>query len=386
MIGPARHDTSRTAPAGVRTSRSLDTARLFTLTALAVLAGPAGAQAPPCNGTYEYFGGKSFTEVEPGNTLPKAGRVAQAYNNREGWVGQVIRKPQSEGMVEVEVSQCGRQFVLSQGGKRMLFLQGALDDTLYVAQDIGTDEAELTMRVVDHKAMVGKIEGSTHGFKFTFPVAMEPQAISMPDMTGCDDDEGQADPARDDNRQTVDPELRSEVRDIIADRIDLPRDLASRYISVPETVAQSAADAARKTRLVPGEQGCTEALDQTLGCFDYGPETGRPVAATMILDARGQLLPLTRRADGSVVVDDPAAADYCTRESTYPAPEHRLSIKLWSPEGAGSNSVQATLSNYDARITEISHFADGEGAGREVRVDAVKTAYEGIGAPVTGYN
>lgn len=169
--------------------------RRVALAAIAALASPADAQGPPCDGTYEYFSGKSFIEVEPGNRLPKAGRVAQAYNNREGLAGQIIRKPQSEGVVGVEVSQCGRQFVLSQGGKRMLFLQSDLDDTLYVAQDIGTNEAELTMRVIGHKVFVGKIEGASHGFKFTVPVAMEPRDTAMPDLEGCSlgDDAGSSD-------------------------------------------------------------------------------------------------------------------------------------------------------------------------------------------------
>jgi len=169
--------------------------RLLNLVALVVLATPAYAQAPPCDGTYEYFSGKNFVEALPGNTLPKAKRVEQAYNNREGWVGQVIRKPQSEGLFNVEVGQCGRQFVISQGGKQMLFLQSGTDEALYIAQDIGTEEATKTMRVVGHKVMIGKIEGDSHGFKYTFPVAMEPRDISMPDMEGCAADDDRAEPA-----------------------------------------------------------------------------------------------------------------------------------------------------------------------------------------------
>ncbi|WP_076535608.1 hypothetical protein [Roseovarius nanhaiticus] len=143
---------------------------------------------PPCEGTYEYFSGKSFANVAPGNALPDAGRIAQAYNNREGWVGQIIRKPQSEGLFEVEVNQCGREFVISQGGKSMVFLQSATNGTTYVAQNIDIEGGELTMRVLGHKNFVGKIEGVTHGFKYTFPVAMEPRDTSMPDLEGCHDD------------------------------------------------------------------------------------------------------------------------------------------------------------------------------------------------------
>ncbi|MFX0541026.1 hypothetical protein ACEWPM_004740 [Roseovarius sp. S4756] len=152
------------------------------------MAGPARAEAPPCEGTYEYFFGKSFVNVAPGNALPDAGRIAQAYNNREGWVGQTIRKPQSEGFFEMEVNQCGREFVISQGGKSMLFVQSANDDTTYVAQNIGIESGSLTMRVIGHKVFVGKVEGVTQGFKYTFPVAMEPRGTSMPDLEGCDDE------------------------------------------------------------------------------------------------------------------------------------------------------------------------------------------------------
>lgn len=162
------------------------------LAACAALSGPAIAQAPPCNGTYEYFSGKNFVKAQPGNPLPKAKRIEQAYNNREGWVGQIIRKPQSEGLVEVRVGQCGAEFVLSQNGKRMLFLQSAADDTLYVAQDIGTDKAELKMRVVGHTVMVGQIHGASHGFEFTFPVAMQPRDTVPPDMEGCTPQDDQA--------------------------------------------------------------------------------------------------------------------------------------------------------------------------------------------------
>lgn len=158
--------------------------------AAAVMAGPADANGPPCEGTYEYFSGKSFVEVAPGNALPKAGRIAQAYNNREGWVGLVIRKPQSEGLVALEVNQYGREFIISQDGKRMPFLQSGQDHSLYVAQDIGTDEAKLTMRVIGHKVFVGKVHGVSHGFEFTLPVAMEPRDTRMPDLEGCDPDDG----------------------------------------------------------------------------------------------------------------------------------------------------------------------------------------------------
>ena len=153
---------------------------------LALSVAPALAQAPPCDGTYELFSGKITTDVMPGNTLPDAGRIAQAFNNREGLVGQVIRKPQSEGLHEVKVSDCGRQFVLSQNGKKMLFLQSATDKTLYVAQDIGTQKAELTFRVYSHASMIGRMAGASHGFSFDYPAVMEPRELAMPDLKGCE--------------------------------------------------------------------------------------------------------------------------------------------------------------------------------------------------------
>lgn len=153
--------------------------------ALAFIGSPVFAQAPPCDGSYELFMGKSTAEAQPGNPLPNAGRVAQGYNNREGWAGVVIPKPHSEGLHEVKVSQCGRQFVLSKGGKRMVFLQSVADETVYVAQDIGTAKATMTVRVVGHRLMAGLVAGASHGFEFNLPMAMEPREISMPNMEGC---------------------------------------------------------------------------------------------------------------------------------------------------------------------------------------------------------
>lgn len=156
--------------------------------ALFAFVSPTLAQAPPCDGTYELFSGKVTTDVMPGNTLPDADRIAQAFNNREGMAGQVIRKPQSEGLHQVTVSKCGRQFVLSQNGKSMLFLQSATDETLYVAQDIGTEKAEMTFRVYNHASMIGRMAGTSHGFSFDYPAVVEPRSLAAPDMEGCQDD------------------------------------------------------------------------------------------------------------------------------------------------------------------------------------------------------
>ncbi|MCQ0093528.1 hypothetical protein [Roseovarius sp. M141] len=180
-------DEMQTVP--LQGTRKSSVAWLFALMAITGMADPAKGGAPPCEGTYEYFFGKSFVNVAPGNALPDAGRIAQAYNNREGWVGQTIRKPQSEGLFEMEVNQCGREFVISQGGKSMLFVQSANDDTTYVAQDIGIESGSLTMRVIGHKVFVGKLEGVSEGFKYTFPVAMEPRDTVMPNMDACSDSE-----------------------------------------------------------------------------------------------------------------------------------------------------------------------------------------------------
>lgn len=161
--------------------------KLAPILALVALGSPAFAQAPPCDGVYEFFSGKNTIKVAPGNSMHDAERVARAYNNREGLLAAIIPNPRSEGLHEVKVSQCGRQFVLTQGGKRMVFLQSVMDDSLYVAQDIGTEKAELTVRVVDHKFMVGEVAGESHGYKFRFPLVMEPREIAPPDMKGCDD-------------------------------------------------------------------------------------------------------------------------------------------------------------------------------------------------------
>ncbi len=128
---------------------------------LAVMTSQSAMANIVCEGTYEFFSGKSTVQAIPGEAPANGARAAELYNSRAGWVGQIIRAPQSEGLHEVEVSQCGRQFVLTQGPKTMLFLQSIMDETLYVAQDIGTTEVELTLRVVDHKILAGLQERPT---------------------------------------------------------------------------------------------------------------------------------------------------------------------------------------------------------------------------------
>lgn len=367
--------------------------RLAPFLALAALAGPVAAQAPPCDGTYEFFSGKSTVQPTADNGLPNAGQAARAYNNREGIAGQLIRKPQSEGLQQVEVSQCGRQFVLTKGAEKMVFLQSIMDETLYVAQDIGTSKAELTVRVVDHKVMVGKLAGESHGFAFDYPVAMEPRDISMPDMEGCEDDDPPSDQRQDtENRQQVDPGLRSEVIDVVADEIGLSRDDTSRYLSAVRSVAQTRSDTDGPTVIQPGEPGCPKEFAGIRTCRAYPPKYTRIAEVNMLLDDKGRLLPVKTTASGRVRVDEPTDTDYCAMERSLPTAERLVRVRYFSLEQDGLNNVQVNLVDAKTHKAERSYLAErrtdvavDEGKSpQQQRTDATSEAFDGIGNPVKG--
>lgn len=340
-----------------------------------------------CEGTYEWFNGKDTLNAIPGEAPENGARAAQLYNaDRGAWLGQFMGKPKSEGLHEVEVSQCGRQFVLSQGSKKMLFLQSILDDTLYVAQDIGTNEAELTLRVVDHRIMVGSVKGKSHGFAFNIPVAMEPRDVSMPDMKGCYDDPAPTGKETVGDRLTVDPALRSEVIDIVADRLDVPRAEASHYIASQRTVARTRSSQKYPTILAPGEGDCPAEFEGVRDCLRYPPDTTTIVETNVLLDAQGKLLPATTEgsATGRLRVDDPGARNVCAESPTYPPADKRLRFKFFAIEADGINDVQAVLVDARTNHAKKAYYVDGKHKGMRGRAEGADEAYQGVGAPVTG--
>lgn len=358
----------------------------FILATSVVLAQTAAANVV-CEGTYEFFNGKDTINALPGEAPVNGARAAELYNaNRGAWLGQFMGKPKSEGLHQVEVSQCGRQFVLSQGAKKMLFLQSILDDTLYVAQDIGTNEAELTLRVVDHRIMTGSVKGQSHGFAFNIPVAMDPRDIFMPDMKGCSDDLA---PERDeprDNQLTLDPALRSEVIDIVADKLGVPLDQAERYISSARTVTKTQSTSDKVTEIMPGELDCPAILTGVKTCPVYPPDTTTIIETNVLLDKEGQLLPIT--TDGSASkrlrVDDPDLSDLCAPKAKYPPADKRLRFKFFAIERDGINDVQTVLMDATTNIAQKAHYAEGNYKGYRGRSDAADEAYQAIGAPVIG--
>lgn len=339
-----------------------------------------------CEGTYEFFSGKSMVKALPGEAPENGARVAEMYNNREGWVGQVIRKPQSEGLHKVEVSQCGRQFVLTQGAKKMLFLQSVMDESIYVAQDIGTTEVELTLQVVNHKIMVGTIAGKSHGFAIDYPVAMDPRDVSMPDMEGCTNVAAPREEKPDDDRLTVDPALRSEVINIVADNLGVPREKAERYISAAMTVAKTRSSNDDPTVIAPGEGDCPEEFAGVRECLKFSSGTVTIVETNVLLDKDGRLLPVTTTGSSTnrIRVDDPSAGDLCTQGTTLPPAESRLRFKFFVIEEGGINDVQAVLADAGSDIAKSAHYADGTYKGLRGRAEAADEAYQGVGAPVTG--
>ncbi|NUH66348.1 hypothetical protein HTT03_13745 [Sulfitobacter sp. S0837] len=338
-----------------------------------------------CEGTYEFFNGKDTVIALPGHAPPNGAKAAELYNAYRGeWLGHFIGKPKSEGIHEVKVSQCGRQFILSQGAKQMLFLQSIMDDTLYVAQDIGTNDAELTLRVVDHKIMVGEVAGVSHGFAFNIPVALDPRDVTQPDMTGCADEPAAEE--RDLDRLTIDPDLRNEAIDIVATELGIPAGQASHYISAARTVAKTRQSDRGVTVVQPGEPGCPIELTGVKTCRIYPPDTSTIVETNVLLDDEGRLLPVKPHSPerSRVEVDDPLAADICAPVKKYPPASTRLRFKFLAIEEDGINDVQTMLVDANTDRVQKAHYAEGTHRGKAGRAEAAKKAYEAVGSPVSG--
>lgn len=338
-----------------------------------------------CEGTYEFFNGADTVTALPGEAPENGAKAAALYNEYSGaWLGHFMGKPKSEGLHEVKVSQCGRQFILSQGAKQILFLQSIVDDTLYVAQDIGTAEAELTLRVVDHKIMVGTVAGKSHGFAFNRLVALNPRDVSVPDMSGCSDDPAPAPETHD--RLTIDPALRDEAIGIVAAELGIPSVKAERYISAARTVAKTQQTDTGITVLHPGEPGCPIELTGAKTCRVYPPGTTTIVEANVLLDEAGRLLPVKPHSPNEtrVEVDDPGAADICEPKAKYPPARQRIRFKFLTIDEEGINDVQAMLVDATTNHALKAHYAQGEHAGFPGRGEAAREAYAEIGAPVQG--
>ncbi|WP_417604429.1 hypothetical protein [Primorskyibacter flagellatus] len=340
-----------------------------------------------CEGTYEFFNGKDTINAIPGEAPENGVRAAELYNaNRGAWLGHFMGKPKSEGLHEVEVSQCGRQFLLTQGSKKMLFLQSILDETLYVAQDIGTNEAELTLRVVDHRIMVGSVKGKSHGFAFNMPVAMEPRDVTVPDMKGCFDDPVPEGKEVVGDRLIVDPAMRDEVIDIVAAELGVPRAQAERYISAPRFEKKTRQSDTGVTEILPGEPNCPIELAGVKNCYVHPSDTTNTVNAFVLLDEDGRLLPVTMEGATSnrPRVYDPGVDDLCAPKATVPPADQFLQFMFMPYEDTGHNDVQAILGDARTGLYKKTHRSDGKSKGRRGREEAADEAYQAVGAPVTG--
>jgi hypothetical protein len=361
--------------------------QLLALATALSLAAPVMAQVPPCEGTYEGYMGKSMVKALPGNPLPNAKQIERAYNTRAAPIGYLIPNGKNTGLHSIKISQCGRQLVISQGGKSALFLQSVMDGSVYVQQNTGVKGATVTLRVVDHKFISGALKGSSHGFKYNMPVAYEPRDIHMPDMKGCSDAKAPEAKTPDENRLTVDPARRQDALNIVADEIGLPRDQIPKYLHAARSVAKTRQSDKGVTELLPGEPGCPIELKGVKTCESFPPDTTATVEVSALLDDSGQLLPIKADTPLSqpLEVDDPAAANYCALQKyTLPPAKFRLTLTFLGPEEVGINDVQANLVDAQSKIIKRSHIAERSKPGHVSRAAAAEEAYKAIGSPVTG--
>ncbi len=368
-------------------AKLINPTRIWLTLAFAAMLPQAALANVVCEGTYEFFNGKDTINAIPGEAPENGARAAELYNaNRGAWLGQFMGKPKSEGLHEVEVSQCGRQFLLTQGSKKMLFLQSILDDTLYVAQDIGTNEAELTLRVVDRRIMVGSVKGKSQGFAFNIPVAMEPRDVTVPDMKGCFDDPVPEGKEVVGDRLIVDPAIRDEAIDIVAAELGVPPAQAERYISAARFEEKNRQSDTGVTEILPGEPGCPIELTGVKNCFVHPSDTTTTVNAFVLLDEDGRLLPVTMEGATSnrPRVDDPGVEDLCAPKATLPPADQFMLFRFMPYEDTGFNHVQTVLGDARTGRYKKAHLAEGRYKGRRGREEAADEAYQAVGSPVTG--
>ncbi len=204
-------------------------------------------------------------------------------------------------------------------------------------------------------------------------------------MRGCDE-ASNVDELSNENRLTIDPTLRAEAINIVADQLGVPRDNAERYISAQRTVAKTEGSDKEPTIVLPGEDGCPLIFEGVRNCTRHPSNTTTIVETNVLLDEDGRLLPVTTEGSRSnrIRVDDPGLADICAPEATLPPAAQRLRMTFFAIEKDGINDVQAMLVDAETDIATAAHYANGYDAGRQQRIEAADEAYQAVGEPVTG--
>lgn len=292
-----------------------------------------------------------------------------------------VPAPVSHQQVSVEVKDCGRTLIIH-GDSSVPLTRDEINPAHYFGTFQG---APVTYDVWSHDRLTGQvvIPGANAGVIYDMTLI----GGHAPDFEECDTPVP-AGKDTDADRLTIDPELRREAIEIVADQLGVPHDKAERYISAQRSVAKTRQSDEGVTEILPGEPGCPIELTGVKTCPVFPPDTTTIVETNVLLDEDGRLLPVTTEGSASnrLRVDDPSAADFCAPEATYPPADKRIKIKFLAIEEDSINDVQALLVDADTNYAKKAHYATGKHTGSRGRIDAADEAYQAIGAPVTGWH
>jgi hypothetical protein len=320
----------------------------------------AALAAPVCEGEY-------MTAVN-GTKSPVQGKVTGVTN------------PYRTQSVDVEVKDCGRTIVIH-GDGAMSLKESVNAPGHYVGTAPGMTavfDAWGPTRLTGQVLMPGS-RGS---------VIYEMTLVNghKPDMENCGTPDATAE-MDDEDWIPIDPELRREAINIVADELGVPRDKADKYISAPRKAEKTRSWNDEPTVILPGEGDCPIEFKGVRNCLEFPPEVTTTVVTNVLMDEEGRLLPVKTDilSPGGVRVDGPEPADICSQEETPTiVADRRLRFKFHAGEEDGFNDVQTMLYDAETGKAEVSHYADGEYGGKRGRIEAANEAYEGVGAPVTG--
>lgn len=332
--------------------------RAFLMLAVAMTAPQAAMAINVCEGEYTM----DIGDATPAISGPVSG----------------VPNPLNTDKVVITMEDCGRT---------LLFDDGEITVT---REDInsmhfsGTHQGgPISYDALSHDHVTGQlvITGTGSGVIFEMKL-IEGRA---PSFEGCDDPDAK-DEIDDEDRLTVDPELRKEAIEIVAARLGIPPNQAESYIYAERSVAKTRQADRGITEILPGEPGCPIELEGVRTCRVHPPETTSTIRTNVLLDEDGKLLPIkTKTADAErLQVDDPGRADYCTPEATYPEADKRLQFRFFAIDEDGINDVQGNLIDAESDRIEKSHYVDGLYGGYRGRSQGADEVYYAVGSPVTG--
>jgi hypothetical protein len=310
-----------------------------------------------------------------------------------------VPDPNVTGSVDAKVKECGRVLELTirgQGGATYTVIRNQDDPAHYS----GTWDGDAIIKtelvhVVDAPVHFDVLAPDHITGQFFAPGSPESATWEMtlvnghtPDFENCDAPEA-TDEMADEDRLTIDPELRREAINIVADQLGVPREDAGRYISAARTVAKTQSRNDDPAVIQPGEGNCPIEFEGFRTCLEFPSDVTTIVETNVLLDKEGRLLPVTMEGSstGRVRVDGPERRDICSQDKTpTPTADKRLRFKFFAIEEDGINDVQTMLVDAETDHAKAAHYAKGKHKGQRGRIDAASEAYEAIGAPVTGIN